>query len=126
MAQKQRLGYDEEAFQGGQAVTREDFQKLANERVIDARVLLKAKRWSMAYYTAGYAVECGLKACILARVTANVGLIFEERRFSERCWTHDLGELFRLAGLEVDFDAAMAADSQLKANWRVVGGLDRG
>jgi hypothetical protein len=65
-------------------------------------------------------VEFGLKACILGRVAADVGLIFEERRFSEKCWTHDLGELFGLAGFETDFAAATTADSQLDANWEVV------
>ncbi len=29
----------------------------------DAEVLLDAGQWSGAYYLAGYAVECGLKAC---------------------------------------------------------------
>jgi hypothetical protein len=45
-------------------VTRADFQRLANDRIADARALLAAKRWSAAYYLAGYAVEAALKACI--------------------------------------------------------------
>jgi HEPN domain-containing protein len=105
---------------GGHAVTKDDFQRLANERLADARALLAAKRWSLAYDAVGYAVEDGFKACILGRVAADVGLIFEERRFSERCWTHDFEELFRLAGLKTDFDVALTADGELKENWRIV------
>lgn len=45
-------------------MTRSDLQKLAAERIADAKALLAMKRWSAAYYLAGYAVECGLKACI--------------------------------------------------------------
>ncbi|MSU78452.1 MAG: HEPN domain-containing protein [Gemmataceae bacterium] len=45
-------------------VNRTQLQQLAQERVRDADSLLKAGQWSGAYYLAGYAVECGLKACI--------------------------------------------------------------
>jgi hypothetical protein len=39
---------------------------MAGERVRDAAALLKARRWSAAYYLAGYAAECGLKACVVS------------------------------------------------------------
>src|SRR5256885_356806 len=78
-------------------VTRADFQKLADERIADAKALLAAKRWAAAYYLAGYAVECGLKACVLVRVTAVAEVIFEDRRYSEKCWTHSLTQLVDLA-----------------------------
>lgn len=44
-------------------MTRTELQRLAIERLADARALLTTKRWSGAFYLAGYAVECGLKAC---------------------------------------------------------------
>jgi len=47
-------------------VTRDDFQKLANDRIADAKHLLEGKRWGEAYYLAGYAVECALKSCVIA------------------------------------------------------------
>jgi HEPN domain-containing protein len=93
-------------------------QRLANDRIADAKALLAAKRWSGAYYLAGYAVECGLKACVLAHVE-RTGIIFEDRKYAEKCWTHDLAELLRLAGLQGSFDAA-AADFQLSKNWDAV------
>lgn len=82
--------------------------------------MLAAKRWAAAYYLAGYAVECSLKACILARLAATVGLIFEDRKFSEKCWTHNLEELFRLADLKADFDLARSTDVALNDNWLVL------
>ena len=51
--------------------------------------LLSAGRWSRAYYLAGYAVECGLKACVLAYVERTC-VIFLDKKFSEKCWTHDV------------------------------------
>jgi hypothetical protein len=71
----------------GDAVNRTDLQKLARVRLGDAKVLLKAKRWPAAYYLAGYAVECGLKACVLVRLAGQPDMIFDDRRFSDKCWT---------------------------------------
>ncbi len=45
-------------------------REFAEAWVIDAKVLLDAGRWHAAYYLAGYAVECGLKACVLAHIEA--------------------------------------------------------
>jgi hypothetical protein len=49
-------------------VTRSGFQKLAMTRLADARVLLRNHRSSAAYYLAGYAIECALKACIAKKM----------------------------------------------------------
>jgi HEPN domain-containing protein len=93
---------------------------MAEERVRDASSLLSTKRWSAAYYLAGYAVECGLKACILVYVKRHADVVFRERRFSEKCWTHDIEELVRLAGLEAARDADASVNSALLRNWQVV------
>lgn len=45
-------------------MTRQDLQELAEMRLADAEALLVAGRYSGAYYLAGYAVECAIKACI--------------------------------------------------------------
>jgi len=39
---------------------------MAEERLRDAKALLDGQRWEFAYYSAGYAVECALKSCVLA------------------------------------------------------------
>jgi HEPN domain-containing protein len=97
-------------------VNRGELQQLAEDRVHDAAALLSAGRWSAAYYLAGYAVECGLKACIMAHVE-RTGIIFEDKKYGEKCWTHDLDVLATLAGIE----AALKTDSEgnvaLTDNW---------
>jgi HEPN domain-containing protein len=45
-------------------VNRKDLQFLARARLTEARALLDAGHPDGAYYLAGYAVECALKACI--------------------------------------------------------------
>jgi HEPN domain-containing protein len=102
------------------AVNRVQWQQLAERWLVDAKVSLDNHRWSAAYYLAGYAVECGLKACILARVAATPEVIFEARRFSENCWTHNLLELVKLADLEAVRLADVAANRGLRNSWLVV------
>lgn len=96
------------------------WQQLAERWLVDAKSLLDDHRWSAAYYAAGYAIECGLKACILARVAATPEVIFEERRFSEKCWTHSPEELVKLAGLQAALTADMATNPVLLSSWRIV------
>jgi hypothetical protein len=100
-------------------VNRSELQRLAQDRVADAKALLAAKRWAAAYYVAGYAVECGLKACILAHVE-RTGMIFVDRKYAEKCWTHNLEELRHLAGLDAAFETAAAAHADLWGNWDTV------
>lgn len=91
---------------------RAEFQQLANERFYEAKALLDVGKWNGAYYLAGYAVELALKACIIKRLMATDA--FPPKDFSKDCYTHALGKLLGLAGL----DAALAAsNAELKANW---------
>ena len=89
------------------------------DRVLDADALLNANRWSAAYYLIGYAVECGLKACILARIETT-GVIFTERKFSEDCWTHDIERLVSAANLHAARGQDIANNQALGQNWLVV------
>lgn len=43
---------------------RKGLQELSNVRLKEAKALLKVGMADGAYYLAGYAVECALKACI--------------------------------------------------------------
>src|ERR1700730_10248981 len=98
-------------------VNRVQWQQLAERWLIDAKRLLDDHRWSAAYYLAGYAVECGLKACVLVRLAAVPEVIFETKRFSENCWTHSVLALVKLAGLEAIRAADNAANPVLLKNW---------
>jgi HEPN domain-containing protein len=100
-------------------VDRAELQRLAIVRITDAKVLLAARRWSASYYLAGYAVECALKACIAKLMKSEQ---FPDKKFAEKCWTHNLTQLLDLAGLEADFDAAMNDDPGLRRKWDTVKG----
>jgi hypothetical protein len=102
-------------------VNRIQLQQLAEDRVIDAQSLFAAGRWSAAYYLAGYAVECGLKACVLNHIV-NTGVVFQDRKYAERCWTHRPEELVKLASLEALRGQAAAAEPLFAANWLTVEG----
>ena len=101
-------------------VNRLQWQQLAEHWLVAAKTLLAARSWGPAYYVAGYAVECGLKACILARLAGVPELIFDDRKFSEKCWTHSPLELVKLAGLETARAADAAANPTFRDNWLVV------
>lgn len=45
-------------------MNRQELQAIALLRIEEAQHLLSGKHYSGAYYLAGYAVECGLKACL--------------------------------------------------------------
>ena len=100
-------------------LTRTDLQQLADVRLAEAGALLAVGMWDGAYYLAGYAIEFALKACIMAYVERS-GVIFEDRKFSEKCWTHDPNALVDLAQLEPAHAAEMAANPAFKLNWRTV------
>jgi HEPN domain-containing protein len=100
-------------------VNRAHWQALAEQRILAAQALLAAQQWSSAYYLAGYAVEFGLKSCILVHVETT-GVIFKERKFSEQCWSHDVEDLLALAGLKDALKVDMAANPALDNNWTIV------
>jgi hypothetical protein len=101
-------------------VNRLQWQQFAERWLVAAKALLAAHSWGPAYYVAGYAVECGLKACILARLAEVPELIFDDRKFSERCWTHSPLELVKLAGLEAQRAADATANPTFGKNWLAV------
>ncbi len=101
------------------AVNRTELKQLANDRIDDATILLQSQRWSAAYYLAGYAVECSLKSCVLAHVD-QTGVLFKDKKFSEKCWTHDLLALVRLADLETALYAHLQSSPTFAGFWGVV------
>jgi HEPN domain-containing protein len=105
-------------------VNRTQWQKVAKERLKDAKALLGRKRWAAAYYMSGYVVECGLKSCLLRHLGESDAVFGDEKYLKEltRCWTHDLVSLVGLAGLTVDFGAACGANPALNDNWNLVKG----
>lgn len=70
-----------------------------------------------AYYLAGYAVECALKACI-AKLTNQYD--FPDKALAQRSYTHNIEDLVKLADLEAQHDADTAASAALWGNWATV------
>lgn len=103
-------------------MNRTDFQQLADIRIDEAAVLLAQQKWDGAYYLAGYAVECALKACI-AKMTKQDDFP-PYKKFSEDCYSHDLNKLMILAELDDLLDAAMQAEKALAKNWQTIRAWD--
>lgn len=96
------------------------FQKLAELRIKEAEVLLDGKYYEGAYYLAGYAVECALKACI-AKKTKRYDFPPGEKAVRE-FYSHELEKLVKGADLGGALKAKEDSDVQFKLNWAVVKG----
>ena len=75
------------------AQDRATFQQLAEERLAEATLLLAQGYPSGAYYLAGYAVECALKASIATRFKVDE---IPDKSLVNSVYTHKLIELLRL------------------------------
>jgi HEPN domain-containing protein len=93
------------------------FQQLAQLRLDEAKSLLGNGQPSGAYYLAGYAIECGLKAVIAKQFRADE---IPDRNLVNKVYTHDLTDLLRLAGLEPELQIAQQADSELDRRWSII------
>ena len=98
-------------------MNRRDLQALSRERLRDARQLLATGQHVGAYYLAGYAVECALKACI-ARKTRRFD--FPDRKTVADSHTHDLVKLVGIAGLKYQLDATSSTDDAFERNWSTI------
>jgi HEPN domain-containing protein len=98
-------------------MNRADFQEIAELRVRESRALLAAGFPECAYYLAGYAVECALKACIAKRTREHD---FPEKKLVNDSHTHDLTKLLQLAELKVDLEAAMQGNPAMISSWDAI------
>jgi HEPN domain-containing protein len=98
-------------------ITRADFRRLSLIRLREAAILLERRQYDGAYYLCGYAVECGLKACISKTM----------KRFQfpppvksiGNYYTHDLKQLLKSAELQTALQAEWKIDTQLEVNWGI-------
>jgi hypothetical protein len=99
-------------------MNRADFQTLADVRIDEAQALLSLtpSRPDAAYYLAGYAVECALKAAIAKLVNQ---YDWPDKSFVNSAHTHNLSALMKAAGLEDALDIDTAGNPILKRNWLV-------
>src|SRR5262249_36112072 len=99
-------------------MNRRDFQQLADVRIDAAAVLFAQGKYDGAYYLAGYAAQCGLKAC-RARLTTQADHP-PKPKFIHDYYSHEIDKLIKPAGLTAQRDADAAADPVLQANWDTV------
>lgn len=97
-------------------MNRSGFQRIAELRLRESKALLEAGCADGAYYLAGYAVECALKACLAKRT--------QEHDFPEReardYYSHNLERLLGFAKLKIDLEQAMLASSAMKTSWAIL------
>lgn len=98
-------------------MNRKDLQSLARARIAEAKTLCEAGLSDGAYYLAGYAVECALKACI-AKGTRRYD--FPDKKSVDASHTHNLKDLTKLANLELARLEQAKRDPAFRNNWDVV------
>lgn len=98
-------------------MNRKDLQILAETRLAEARVLLKARKYSGAYYLAGYAVECAFKACIAKQFKRSE---FPDKKRVNDSYTHDIEKLANLSGLDRAILDRASSDDKFRKNWNLV------
>jgi HEPN domain-containing protein len=95
-------------------MNRRDFQVLAEVRIREALVLLENQCYQGAYYLAGYAVECALKAC-KAKNTDQYDFP-PDRNTVNRIYSHNFNWLLQEAELEEAHEIETSTDSQFAVN----------
>lgn len=96
---------------------RKDFQRLANIRLDEAKILLDNRKYNGAYYLSGYVVECALKSCISKTIKK---FEFPDKKLASDCYTHDLTKLIRIARLENELDHERNNNEGFRVNWNIV------
>ena len=94
------------------------FLRAAEERLEDAHALTAAGRHAGAIYLGGYAVECGLKALLLANVPSRFEM--ETQDSFRGAAAHDfLGLRHRCEGVGVNFPPHLARNLRSVREWDV-------
>ena len=94
---------------------RRDLQALSKARLTEAKALLKLGLNDGAYYLAGYAVECALKACIAKGSQRHE---FPDKQRANASYSHNLRDLVRVAGLDAHLERG-TQDARFRENWRI-------
>ena len=94
-----------------------ELENLAAIRIKEAKILLTADCYQGAYYLAGYALECTLKACIAKQVKE---FDFPDKKLANDSYTHKLANLVITAGLKPNLTAQEKQSKEFELNWAVV------
>jgi hypothetical protein len=94
-----------------------ELENLSAIRIKEAKILLTADCYQGAYYLAGYALECILKACIAKQVKE---FDFPDKQLANASYTHKLADLVITAGLKQKLTEQEKQNEEFKLNWAVV------
>jgi len=97
-------------------MNKSDLEKLVEIRISEATILLSSGNYPGAYYLAGYALECALKACIAKQVNQ---YDFPNKQLAIACHSHKLPELIGVAGLKQALSQKEKEDTEFGLNWAV-------
>ena len=95
----------------------EDFLVLRKRYLNSAEVLFDFGHYDVAYYLAGYSVECAIKAVICKRIRPNE---FPPPNVNSSHYVHDIKQLIKTAKLEDDLNYDMDRYSDLKMSFMVL------
>src|SRR5262245_39813562 len=98
-------------------MNRNDLKRLANARRRDAKRLLDAGSHGGAYYLAGLAVECAIKACIAKLARRHE---FPDKQHANNCYEHAPMKLIKAARLLTALDAECDNNPVFDSNWAIV------
>ncbi|MDQ7090631.1 MAG: HEPN domain-containing protein [Methylococcales bacterium] len=94
-----------------------ELKELADIRIKESQILLNARCYHGAYYLAGYALECTLKACITKQVRA---FDFPDKKLANDSYTHDLTKLLKISNLNQKLREEENRSLAFKLNWNIV------
>lgn len=100
-----------------QETTRADYKKVTIERIQDAQVLFRGRRYAAAYYMAGYAIECAIKVKLAEQFKKHT--VPTQKQVNE-VYSHDLEKLMGSAGLEANLKVDCQINPTLRRNWNIV------
>jgi hypothetical protein len=95
-------------------MNKQELEILSAIRINESEVLLKAECYHGAYYLAGYALECILKACIAKLIKQ---FDFPDKKLANESYTHSLTKLLFTAGLKQELLLQESKDINFKLNW---------
>lgn len=96
---------------------RKELQDLSKIRLKEATALLRLGLFDGAFYLAGYAVECALKACIAKGTRRGE---FPDKKKVESSHSHNLLQLIKVAGLDGACGLHAGTDAAFRSNWDFV------
>jgi HEPN domain-containing protein len=91
-----------------------DLKKLSVLRIKEAKVLFDNKKYSGAYYLAGYSIELALKALWCKNVPEKS--FVPDKKIYNKVYTHNLNDLLSVSGIK----GRLLTNLSRESNWSVV------